>query len=99
LVNLVEQEAEELQKEMKALECERAALVRDVKLKDEMEKQYATRSTLQVSGSCAASTIRGHMEGHASTELFVACQAGGKAGWNLASKHTAAIATHQQQLD
>lgn len=34
---------------MKALEGERAALLRDVQLKEEMETQYAKRGSLQVS--------------------------------------------------
>lgn len=42
------QEAEALQREMRALEAERAGLLRDVKLKEEMEAQYAKRGTLQV---------------------------------------------------
>lgn len=42
------QEAEELQREMKALEAERAALLRDATLAGEMEAQYAKRGTLQV---------------------------------------------------
>ncbi|KAL4434248.1 hypothetical protein ABPG75_000689 [Micractinium tetrahymenae] len=41
------QEAEELQREMKALESERAALLRDAELAGEMEAQYAKRGTLQ----------------------------------------------------
>lgn len=42
------QEAEELQREMQALEGERAALLRDAALAGEMEAQYAKRGTLQV---------------------------------------------------
>ncbi|PSC76586.1 flagellar basal body [Micractinium conductrix] len=41
------QEAEELQREMQALEGERAALLRDAALAGEMEAQYAKRGTLQ----------------------------------------------------
>lgn len=43
---------------MKALETERAALLRDVKLKDEMEKQYAKRGTLQVLSAARHATGR-----------------------------------------
>lgn len=42
------QEAEALQSEMRALERERAGLLRDVALQQEMEAQYAKRGTLQV---------------------------------------------------
>lgn len=42
------QEAEELQREMNALEAERAGLLRDAALAGEMEAQYAKRGTLQV---------------------------------------------------
>jgi len=42
------QEAEELQREMQALEEERASLLRDAALAGEMEAQYAKRGTLQV---------------------------------------------------
>lgn len=40
---------------MKALEAERAGLLRDVALKEEMEQQYAKRGTLQA--CCAASCL------------------------------------------
>ncbi len=45
------QEAEELQREMKALEEERASLLRNAALAGEMEAQYAKRGTLQVGGT------------------------------------------------
>ena len=45
---IAQQEAEALQREMKALEDERAGLLRDVALRQEMEAQYAKRGTLQV---------------------------------------------------
>ena len=50
-LQLALQEAEALQQEMKALEGERAGLLRDVALRQEMEAQYAKRGTLQVN-SC-----------------------------------------------
>ena len=50
MVNSWLQEAEELQREMQAPEAERAGLLRDVRLKKEMEQQYAKRGTLQVGG-------------------------------------------------
>ena len=46
------QEAEELQREMRALEEERAALLRDVQLREGLEQQYAKRGTLQVGWWC-----------------------------------------------
>ena len=49
------QEAEELQREMRGLEEERAALLRDVALKEEAEQQYAKRGTLQASAQGWAS--------------------------------------------
>ena len=56
------QEAEALQSEMRALERERAGLLRDVALQQEMEAQYAKRGTLQVwrlGHSIAAMAVRG----------------------------------------
>ena len=47
------QEAEALQREMQALEAERAGLLRDVQLKEEMEAQYAKRGTLQAGAACS----------------------------------------------
>lgn len=44
------QETEELQRQMKQLEEERKALARDVKLREEMERQYAKRGSQQVHG-------------------------------------------------
>jgi hypothetical protein len=53
------QEAEELQREMQALEAERAGLLRAVRLKEEMEQQYAKRGTLQV-GDAGQATCGSH---------------------------------------
>lgn len=59
------QEAEELQKEMKLLEGERAALLRDVRLKEEMETQFAQRGTLQVGmHGCARKDVRPRLSRH-----------------------------------
>lgn len=46
----VGQEAEQLQAGVRALEKQRAALLRDAQLREEMERQYALRGTQQVGG-------------------------------------------------
>eukprot|EP00887_Chlorella_sp_A99_P000647 scaffold5.g647.t1 len=46
-MRLFGEEADELQKQMRALESERSGLLRDVRLKEELEQQYARRGTLQ----------------------------------------------------
>ncbi|KAL4860135.1 Basal body-orientation factor 1 [Chlorella vulgaris] len=61
-IRLYGQEAEELQREMKALDSERAALLRDVRLKEEMEALYAKRGTLQAREICAAHSKIGTLE-------------------------------------
>lgn len=55
------QEAEALQREMRALESERVGLLRDVALRKEMEAQYAKRGTLQARRAVAWHAARAAM--------------------------------------
>jgi hypothetical protein len=58
---------------MKALDSERAALLRDVRLKEEMEALYAKRGTLQVLKTLQMSMQSRHGGSHACAALLQFC--------------------------